>query len=100
MTAEHDRLPLPEYDHIPIGHLPSRISSLDEPQVGELLDYERAHGARLPVVAALEHRLEQLRGGAQPSGSLPTSLPEVSGSASGGSKVSPATSGPPINPPS
>ena len=98
-TPTHDNLPLPDYDHIPLGTLPSRITSLDEAGLSELLAYEKAHGNRLPVVQVLEQRAEALRNGAEPSGSLPEDLPEVS-SASGGSKVSPATTGPKINPPS
>ena len=96
---EHDELPLADYDHIPSGTLPSRISGLDEGGVGQLLSYERAHGNRLPVVQILEHRLEALKGGAQPSGSTAPETPEVS-QAQTGSKVSPETAGPPVNPPS
>ncbi|RAM38723.1 hypothetical protein [Arthrobacter globiformis] len=95
----HDELPLADYDHIPSGTLPSRISGLDEGGVGQLLEYERAHGNRLPVVQILEHRLEALKGGAQPSGTSAPDTPEV-GQTQTGSKVSPATSGPSINPPS
>ena len=99
-SPAHENLPLPGYDHIPLGTLPSRIASLDESAVSELLAFEQAHGKRLPVVQVLEHRLEALRNGAEPSeGGLPEDLPEVS-SSSGGSKVSPATTGPKINPPS
>lgn len=97
-VPEHDELPLADYDHIPSGTLPSRISALDEGGVGQLLEYERAHGNRLPVVQILEHRLEALKGGAEPTGSSVPPTPEVSG-ADGGSKVTPATSGPPVNPP-
>jgi hypothetical protein len=95
----HDELPLADYDHIPSGTLPSRISGLDVGAVAQLLDYERAHGNRLPVVQILEHRLDALKGGAQPSVSSPPDTPEVSQTQTG-SKVSPATSGPQINPPS
>ena len=98
-SPAHENLPLPEYDHIPLGTLPSRIASLNESQVSELLAFEQAHGNRLPVIQVLEHRVEALRDGAEPTGSVPDDLPEVS-AASGGSKVSPATSGPKINPPS
>jgi hypothetical protein len=52
------------------------------------------------VIAVLEHRLEQLRNGAQPSGGADAAMPETAGGADGGSKVSPATAGPVINPPS
>jgi hypothetical protein len=48
----------------------------------------------------MEHRLDELRSGAQPSGGDPTApAPERAPSAAGGSPVSPVTSGPPINPP-
>jgi hypothetical protein len=94
-----EELPLPEFDHIPLGTLPSRISGLDEEGVSQLLAYERAHGDRLPVVQVLENRLQALREGAEPSTSLPPAMPEVS-EGSRESKVSPATSGPPVNPPS
>lgn len=96
---QHDDLPLPDYDHLPVGVLGSKIAGLDESGLQQLLAYERAHGDRLPVVQVLEHRLEALRQGAEPSGPVPTEAPEVS-SSSQGSPVSPETSGPPINPPS
>jgi hypothetical protein len=94
----HDELPLADYDHIPSGTLASRLSGLDEGGVGQLLEYERAHGNRLPVVQILEHRLGQLKGGTEPTGSSTPPTPEVSGTG-GGSKVTPATSGPAVNPP-
>ncbi|MFC4905381.1 hypothetical protein [Kocuria oceani] len=96
---QHDDLPLPDYDHLPVGVLGSKITGLDESGLQQLLAYERAHGDRLPVVQVLERRLEALRQGAEPSGPVPTDAPEVS-SSSQGSPVSPETSGPPINPPS
>jgi hypothetical protein len=95
----NDELPLADYDHIPSGTLPSRIAGLDEAGVGQLLEYERGHGNRLPVIQILEHRLEALQGGAEPSGSTAPDTPEVTRSQTG-SKVTPATSGPPVNPPS
>ncbi|WOC60759.1 hypothetical protein RI444_20040 [Paenarthrobacter sp. AT5] len=82
--------------HIPNGTLTSRISGLDQEGIQLLLDYERAHGNRLPVIQILESRLNALKGGTEPSG---TTAPEVSQSSTG-SPVSPATSGPPVNPPS
>jgi hypothetical protein len=98
-SPERRELALPDFDHIPVGMLPSRIASLTETELSDVLEYERAHGDRLPVVQVLEHRLEALRSGAEPSGSVPADLPEVQ-QGSTGSPVSPATSGPPINPPS
>ncbi|MCU1437321.1 MAG: hypothetical protein JWP66_408 [Naasia sp.] len=99
MSLKHDELPLPDYDHLPVGNLASRIHPLDADAVQQLLDYERAHGNRLPISQVLEHRLEALRNGAQPSGTLPEAMPELHQSA-GGSPVSEATTGPKINPPS
>jgi hypothetical protein len=99
-SLPHNELPLPEYDHVPIGHLPARISALDSAEVQQLLDYERAHGNRLPVVLVLEHRLDALNNGTEPSGTVPTDFPEVS-SPAGGSAVGPdTTTAPKINPPS
>lgn len=98
-VPQHDALPLPDYDHIPNGTLPSRINGLDADGVEQLLSYERAHGNRLPVVRILENRLEALKAGATPGGTTSPTTPEVS-QTQGGSPVSPATSGPPINPPS
>ena len=98
-SLKHNELPLPDFDHIPLGTLQSRISGLDENGISQLLTFEREHGNRLPVVQVLENRLQALRDGAEPSASVPTSMPEVS-QGQAGSKVSPATSGPPINPPS
>jgi hypothetical protein len=99
--SEHDTLPLPDYDHLPLGGLTSRIRSLDAPGVETLLSYERAHGNRAPVVTVLENRLSALRDGAQPSGGDPAAVAaEAPPSAAGGSKVSEATTGPAMNPPS
>jgi hypothetical protein len=99
--SEHDTLPLPDYDQLPLGALTSRIRSLDASGVQMLLEYERAHGDRLPVVTVLENRLTALREGAQPSGGDPAApAADDPVHAAGGSKVSEATSGPPVNPPS
>lgn len=98
-TPRHEDLPLPDYDHLPLGTLPTRINGLDESAVAQLLAYERSHGDRLPVVQVLEQRLDALRGGAEPSGPANPDTPEKTQNA-GGSPVSPATSGPPVNPPS
>ena len=100
-APDRDALPLPDYDHLPLPSLTSRVRTLDETGVEALLAYERAHGNRLPVVVMLEHRLEALRSGAQPSGGSPlAAAPERAPAPGAGSPVSPATSGPTINPPS
>ncbi|MDX6300303.1 MAG: hypothetical protein QOF53_1517 [Nocardioidaceae bacterium] len=97
----HDQLPLPDYDHLPIGSVESRIRTLDAAGVEAVLSYERAHGNRLPVVQVLENRLAALRDGAEPtSGSPLAATPELQHAPAGGSDASPQTQGPPINPPS
>jgi hypothetical protein len=98
-SPAHEDLQLPGFDHVPLGSLPSRIHPPDEAGVSGLLAYERAHGNRLPVIQVLERRLEALRNGEEPSGSVPEDMPEVMQNQQG-SKVSPATTGPKINPPS
>ncbi len=98
-VPDRNDLPLPDFDHLPLGALPSRIHPLDASGVTQLLAYERAHGNRLPVVLVLERRLQALDSGAEPSGSLPSDMPELSENRTG-SPVSPQTAGPPINPPS
>lgn len=93
-------LPLPDFDHIPLGNLAEHLVPLDRDQLGVLLEHETAHGDRLPVLELLRHRIEALDAGAEPTGSVPDDLPEVSGSTPAPSQVSPATAGPKINPPS
>ena len=97
-SPERDQLPLPDYDHIPLGTLPSRIHALDKAGIEAILDYERHHGDRLPVIQVLESRLHALKEGAEPSGSVPHDLPEMT-EGHAGSQVSPDTAGPKINPP-
>jgi hypothetical protein len=99
--TEHDQLPLPDYDHLPVEGLISRIRTLDATGLQTLLDYERAHADRLQVVMAMENRLRSLHEGAQPSGGDPAAAgADDPVHAAGGSKVSEATTGPAMNPPS
>jgi hypothetical protein len=94
-------LPIPDYDHLQVGSLTTRIRTLDAEALGTLLSYERAHANRIQVVAVMESRLSGLREGAQPSGGDPAApAPEAPPPPAGGSKVTEATSGPPVNPPS
>ena len=99
--TERDDLPLPDYDHLPVGSLISRVRTLDADDLQTVLGYEKAHANRVQVVQALTHRLDDLKAGAQPSGGSPDAArPEAAPAAAGGSAVSEATSGPPVNPPS
>src|SRR3954465_14948362 len=107
--THHDQLPLPDYDHLPGEGLTSRIRTLDAQDLQTVLEYEKAHANRLQVVTVMENRLSSLRDGAQPSGGDPAAPAAddppppgaaAPGHAGAGSKVSEATSGPPMNPPS
>ena len=98
MTHEHDALPLPDFDHVLIGHLPSRIASLDADDLATLVAYEKDHAHRLPVLQVLEHRIDALAHGAKRSGSVPEGMPENTSARGRGSKVSPVTAGPAVDP--
>ena len=100
-SVPHDQLPLPDYDHLPVGSLEGRIRSLDADALQQLVTYEESHGNRLPVVQVLRARLDAVRGGAELSaGAADAATPEAQGAPGTGSGVSPETTGPPINPPS
>ena len=99
--THHDQLPLPDYDHLPVDGLASRIRTLGAADLETVLEYERAHANRLQVVTIMENRLSSLRDGAQPSGGDPAApAADDPGHAAAGSKVSESTTGPPMNPPS
>lgn len=101
-VPHHDELPLPDYDHLPVGSLGHRIRSLDAGALETLLAYEQAHGDRLPVVQVLEQRLGEVREGAPTSDGDPLALtPDArSGLPSGSFGSASRNEGPPINPPS
>ena len=65
-----DELPVDDYDHLQIGGLLSRIRTLDAAGAQTLLEYERAHAHRLPVLRALENRIASLKA-AEPSSEEP-----------------------------
>src|SRR3712207_9208048 len=98
--SERADLPLPDYDHLNVGSLTSRIRTLDHGDLSTLLAYEKAHANRVQVVTVMESRLARLADGAEPSGGDPAATGAAAPPpAAGGSQVSEATSGPPINPP-
>ncbi len=70
--VHRSELPVPDYDHLPLGGLEHRIRALDADALTALLDHERAHGDRAPVVQVLSARLDALQSGrAEPSGGDP-----------------------------
>lgn len=100
-SPTRDELPLPDYDHLPLGSLAHRVRSLDVDGLTQLIGYERQHGARAPVLQVLETRLEALHQGAKPSAGDPSAPnADVTLAPPGSPAVSPTTQGPVINPPS
>lgn len=96
-----DELPLPDYDHLPLGSLGQRIRTLDADGLSQLLAYEREHGNRLPVTQVMEVRLAELEGGAEPSGGSPLAeAPEKAPGPGAPRRVDQTTAAPAINPPS
>lgn len=93
-------LPVPDFDHVPLGNLTEHLRALGRDDLHVLLEHERTHGDRLPVLEAIRHRIAALDDGAEPRGSVPTGLPEVQPGTPAAPTVTPATAGPTINPPS
>jgi hypothetical protein len=98
---DHDDLPLPDYDHLPLGSVGQRIRTLDAEALSTVLQYEREHGNRLPVTQLMEARLQELGSGAEPSGGSPDALaPEKAAGPSAPRRIDQNTDAPSINPPS
>ncbi len=70
--TERSELPIPDYDHLPENSLANRIRTLGAGEIDVLLDYERGHANRLPVVMVMEQRRDALRAGeAEPTSGDP-----------------------------
>ncbi|RKN44877.1 hypothetical protein [Streptomyces hoynatensis] len=98
-TRQHDELPLPDFDHLPVGSLGHRIRSLSVEELEHLMRYEREHADRRPVTELFKARLNQLRSGSSPSPGGAGARPEQPGPAPGGSPARPETSAEPVHPP-
>ncbi len=61
-------LPIPDYDQLALGDLRHRVRSLTRDELSRVLDHERQHGDRVPVLQVLTARLAELDEGAEPSG--------------------------------
>lgn len=92
-------LPLPDYDHLPLGGLESRVRPLTAEEVEELLAHERTHADHPPITEVLTSRPEQLKAGAEPTSGDPGALRPEQTTNRTGSPVSPATSPRPHSPP-
>lgn len=96
---ERAELPLPDYDHLPVGTLHHRIRSLTAEQIQQLIEYENQHGQRLPVLEMLDQRLEQLAAGEVPSEGTQATRPEQPPAPDTGSPVSGDSAAPPAGAP-
>ena len=91
-------LPIPEFDHLPLGSVADRIRALDADQLDQLIAHEQAQGNRLPVLEIMRSRREQLADGAVPSGGAQDGLRPETGATSHGSPVDPSSAAPPSAP--
>ncbi|MGW8375512.1 hypothetical protein [Streptomyces sp. ODS28] len=96
--AQDKPLPLPDYDQLPAASLEHRIRPLDRDGVEHLLEHERGHAARTPVLELLEARLRQLDAGSEPSSGDPTDTADTPGHTRKGSPASPDSAAPPSAP--
>ena len=53
-------LPLEDFDHMSGAAAARPAAHLDRVQLVQLLDYERAHANRVPIVLMLENRITKL----------------------------------------
>lgn len=83
-------LPLPDYDELPFGSLQHRVRALSAEDLRTLLQHEREHANRVPVVELLTNRVEELERGAQPSEGAQDEMPEAPGHSRHGSPVGPS----------
>ncbi|MFC4469756.1 hypothetical protein ACFPH6_35535 [Streptomyces xiangluensis] len=97
--TDRDTLPLPDYDHLPLGGVRTRIRALSADQVEQILAYERAHADRTPVVEVIKARLAELASGAEPTGGDPTAVRPEQSPQRAGRTVSPATAAEATHPP-
>jgi hypothetical protein len=98
-VRSHDDLPLPEFDHMTLGSLRGRLRRLDGVSLVQLLDYEQAHAARLPIISMLQNRLRRVIEDGEPTGAAPQATPADVPSATP-TVAQPTSTAPPINPPS
>jgi hypothetical protein len=55
--------PLPGYDDLSFPSLRARLRTMDAPALRAMIDYEKAHARREPVVSMLERRLSKITAG-------------------------------------
>ncbi|SNR36007.1 hypothetical protein SAMN06265360_103180 [Haloechinothrix alba] len=95
MTRRAARLPIPDFDELPLTSVQHQIRALERDELIELIEHEHAHADRTPVLELLRARLEQLDQGADTSGGDPAAHSERPADTRTGSPVSPdAAAGP------
>lgn len=87
--TDRSELPIPDYDHLPENGLANRVRTLTADELDVLLDYEKAHANRLPIVWLIEDRRDAVRAGdAAPTGGDPAGMqPETPSTPDRGSPV-------------
>jgi hypothetical protein len=95
MSEEHPGLP--DYDQLSLGDLRHRVRALDKEALSGLIDHEREHGNRTPVLEVLRARMSELENGAEPSPGDPDQAPGARRTA-GNSPVQPGTAAEPNTP--
>ncbi|WP_229840773.1 hypothetical protein [Streptomyces roseolilacinus] len=99
-TRDRGGLPLPDFDHPPVGASGSRTRPLQAGEPDRPLRYEHRHADRTRVVRLPTSRRHRPDEGAEPTGGGPSAFhPEQAGHAAGGPPVSPATPPQPPSPP-
>lgn len=99
VTVSEQQLPLPDYDELPLASISHRIRALSEDQLRTLIEHEREHAHRVPVLEVLNSRFDELERGARPSQGDQTEATEAPRHSRSGSSVSPtapAESGRPV----
>jgi hypothetical protein len=71
VTPEASALPLANYDALSVASLRARLRNLSVDQLGQLIDYEKAHADRAEVITMFERRITKLNLG------LTQALPKV-----------------------
>ena len=95
--AQHDELPIADYDQLSLPDLRHRIRGLEEAPLRALFDHETEHGNRIPVLEVLHARLKELHQGAEPSAGDPSKAPGVTPTPAG-SPVQESTAAQPNTP--
>jgi hypothetical protein len=94
-------LPIPDWDGLPFGDLASRVRALEVGDLRALREHEKEHAHRVQVLQVLEQRIGELEQGASVSDGDPASRrPGTATAPASENEASPATQGPPVNPPS